>query len=119
MKSLGDKGEEMASRYLKKKGYKVLKRNYKSPSGEIDIIARDEDTVVFVEVKARTGDRFGLPAEAVGSRKQQKLRSVALHYLQKLKKQPPARFDIVSIRVGEGREEIEHLRDAFEAGTLE
>jgi putative endonuclease len=119
MKALGNKGEEIAAKYLKKKGYKILKRNYAAPSGEIDIVARDGGTVVFVEVKARTDDRFGLPAEAVGSKKQQKLRSVALHYLQKLRKQPPARFDIVSVYVKDGGEEIEHIRDAFETGALE
>lgn len=119
MKALGNEGEEIAARYLKKKGYKILKRNFVAPSGEIDIVARDGGTMVFVEVKARTDNRFGLPAEAVGTRKQQKLRSVALHYLQKLRKQPPARFDIVSVYIRDGREEIEHLKDAFEAGAPE
>jgi putative endonuclease len=114
MKSLGDRGEELAARYLRKNGLKILKRNYTSPTGEIDIIARDGDTVVFVEVKARSDARFGLPAEAVGERKQQKIRSAALHYLQTLRRQPPARFDIVSIYIKDGREEIEHIRDAFE-----
>jgi putative endonuclease len=114
MRSLGDRGEEIAARFLKKSGLKILKRNYTSPSGEIDIIARDGDTVVFVEVKTRSDDQFGSPAEAVGERKQHKIRTAAMHYLQKLKKQPPARFDIVSIYVKGGQEEVEHIVDAFE-----
>ncbi len=117
MRALGDKGEDIAAKFLKKKGYKILKRNYTAPIGEIDIIAKDGDTVVFVEVKARTDDLFGLPHESVGSKKQRKLKSVALHYLSRLKKQPPARFDIISICFKEGRKEIEHIKDAFEGGT--
>ncbi len=114
MKPLGDRGEDMAVRYLRGKGYGILRRNYTAPVGEIDIVARDGQTVVFVEVKARRDGRFGLPAEAVGYRKRQKLRAVALHYLAGLKAQPPARFDIVGIVVGEGGESIEHIEDAFE-----
>jgi len=115
MKSLGDRGEKLAAGFLKKSGLKILKRNYTSPTGEIDIIARDGDTVVFVEVKTRTDDQFGPPEQAVGGRKQQKIRTAALHYLQGLKEQPAARFDIVSIYVRGDKEEVEHIKDAFEA----
>lgn len=118
-KALGNKGEEIAARYLRKKGYKILKRNYAVPTGEIDIVARDGGTLVFVEVKARTDDRFGQPAEAVGTRKQRRMRSAALHYLAGLRKQPPARFDVVSVRLDGGGEEVEHIMDAFEAGPGE
>src|SRR3989339_682645 len=70
---LGDLGEEIASNYLKKKGYKILERQYKSQYGEIDIIAEHKKTLVFVEVKARRSDDFGLPEEAVDERKLEKI----------------------------------------------
>ncbi len=113
MRALGDRGEDLAVRFLKNKGFKILKRNYTAPVGEIDIIARDGSTLVFVEVKARKGERFGLPVEAVDHRKRQKLSSVAMHYLSGLREQPRARFDIVGILVGEDGEKIEHVEDAF------
>jgi putative endonuclease len=114
-KALGNKGEEMAASFLRKKGYRVLKRNYSVPTGEIDIVARDGGTLVFVEVKTRTGERFGAPAEAVGPRKRRRMRSAALHYMAGLRDEPPARFDIVSVLLGEGRQEVEHIVDAFES----
>lgn len=116
-KSLGKEGEEQAARYLEKKGYRVLKRNFRCPVGEIDIIAKDGRAFVFVEVKTRAEDLFGLPEEAVDTRKQKKMKQAALYYLMRLKKEPPARFDIISISVdqrGQGRRSIEHIRDAFE-----
>lgn len=111
---LGSDGERLAVKHLKKKGYAILKKNYRSPLGEIDIIARDGEVVVFVEVKTRTGDAFGHPMEAVDIRKQRKIQSVALHYLKGIKSPMPAvRFDIISVWLGD-RQEIEHLSDAFE-----
>lgn len=111
---LGSKGERLAVKYLKRKGYVILKKNYRCPSGEIDIIARDGEVVVFVEVKTRTGEQFGHAIEAVDSRKQRKIHSVALHYLTNIKgPQPPARFDIISVLVGD-KDEVDHLIDAFE-----
>jgi putative endonuclease len=114
MRLLGNKGEDLAARYLRKRGYRILKRNYRSPLGEIDIIAEDRGTLVFVEVKTRAGDSFGRPLEAVGPRKQRKILDTALHYLSRLKEQPPARFDIVSISARNGRKDIEHIQDAFQ-----
>jgi putative endonuclease len=105
MRLLGNKGEDLAARYLS---------NYRSPLGEIDIIAEDRGTLVFVEVKTRAGDSFGRPLEAVGPRKQRKILDTALHYLSRLKEQPPARFDIVSISARNGRKDIEHIQDAFQ-----
>lgn len=115
-KALGNRGEVIAAGFLRKKGYKVLRKNYSAPTGEIDIVARDGDTLVFVEVKARTDESFGSPAEAVGERKQRRIRSAALHYLAKLGKEPRVRFDVVSIFLGKGREDVEHIMDAFDAG---
>lgn len=115
MRLLGIKGEDLAVGFLKKKGYKILSRNYKTPLGEIDIIAEDGETLVFVEVKTRTDDSFGLPFEAVDHRKKEKLRKVALYYLKNIrKKDAPSRFDVLSIQAGSGKNEIEHITDAFE-----
>lgn len=117
MRLLGNKGEDFAVKYLRKKGYRILKRNYKTPSGEIDIIAETHGTVVFVEVKTRTGNLFGAPLEAVGRTKQRRIMDTALHYLSGLKDQPRVRFDIISVHMKDRSGEIEHLMDAFDAGT--
>jgi putative endonuclease len=69
MKPLGSKGEDLAVRFLEKKGYRILSRNFRTPVGEIDVIAEDRNTLVFIEVKTRTDDSFGHPFEAVTFRK--------------------------------------------------
>lgn len=114
MRLLGRKGEDLGARFLRDKGYRVLARNYKTPAGEIDLIAEDNGTVVFVEVKTRSGDAFGQPFEAVDRRKREKLRKVALSYLKRLKSERPARFDVLSIEVSASGGRIEHIIDAFE-----
>jgi putative endonuclease len=113
MRTLGTRGEDMAVRFLKRKGYSILERNFRCPAGELDIIARDGGTLVFVEVKTRADSLFGHPLEAVHSRKRRKMKTAALHYLSQLKGEEPARFDIVSITMKTGGKEIEHIRDAF------
>lgn len=113
MKSLGVECEEIAAGYLRKKGYKILLRNYRTPVGEADIVMRDRDAVVFVEVKARTCESFGQPFEAVNHRKKEKLRKVALYYLKQNKIEAPVRFDVVSIISKNGRNEINHIVEAF------
>ncbi len=115
MRLLGIKGEDLAVKFLKKKGYRILSRNFKTPLGEIDIVAQDGETLVFVEVKTRTDNSFGLPFEAVDYRKKEKLRKVALYYLKNCyKKDAPSRFDVLSITSGGDRNDLEHIRDAFE-----
>lgn len=115
MRPLGIKGEDLAAKFLKKKGYKIIARNYKSPVGEIDIIANDRGTLVFAEVKTRSDESFGHPFEAVTYGKREKLRKVALYYLKNCRKgDMPSRFDVLSIRIGNGKEDIEHIMDAFE-----
>lgn len=114
MKYLGSKGEDLAIRFLKGKGYRIIARNYKTAAGEVDIIAKDGSTLVFIEVKTRSGSLFGQPFEAVDKRKRQKLKNIALLYLKKLGEEPPVRFDILSILYDNGKEEIEHIKDAFE-----
>ena len=115
MNTLGKEGEDRAVAFLKKKGYRILEKNYRTVFGEIDIIAKDGDVVVFIEVKTRADGAFGYPFEAVTQRKREKIRKVALSFLKKLKREPPARFDVLSIRLEGGEKKIEHIRDAFEA----
>ena len=85
-KLLGRVGEKKAAEYLKKKGYKIIKTNYKTAIGEIDIIAEDGEYLVFIEVKTRSTADFGQPSQAVNLKKQEKYYKVALQYLQREKK---------------------------------
>jgi putative endonuclease len=114
MKTIGSKGEDIAEGFLKDKGYKIIARNYKTPIGEIDIIAKDKDTLVFVEVKTRSNNSFGYPFEAVDARKRNKLKRLALLYLKSQKNDFAVRFDVLSINVGDSTKTIEHIKDAFE-----
>lgn len=94
----GSSAENCACRYLKKRGLKLLTRNYRSPFGEIDLIMKEKDMLVFVEVRYRKNTTHGSPAETVDFRKQKKLRATAEHYLQRLPRNQdaPCRFDIVT-----------------------
>lgn len=113
-KMLGRKGEDRAAAYLTRQGYRILERNYATPSGEIDVIAMDEETVVFVEVKTRTSDAFGAPELAVNARKQQRMIKAALGYIRYKKlHQVPCRFDVVAISAGKDQD-VELIRNAFE-----
>lgn len=106
----GQIGEELATELLKKKSYKILQRNYKNVLGEIDIIAKDKDYLVFVEVKFRNTRMFGRASEAVNKRKQHKIRQVALLYLkQKRQLESNVRFDVVEVYDNE----INHIENAF------
>lgn len=114
MNSLGREGEDIAVAFFREKGYRILEKNYRTVFGEIDIIARDREVLVFIEVKTRTDDAFGYPFEAVNGRKREKIRKVALCFMKKLKREVAARFDVLSIeRSGTGHR-IEHIKDAFE-----
>jgi putative endonuclease len=114
-KELGKKGEEIALRFLKKKGYKIIERNYVCKLGEMDIIAREKDTLVFVEVKTRTSMAFGPPQLAVNSTKQMQLSKVALYFLKEKRLEDiKARFDVVAILLRPKGEEIELIKDAFD-----
>ena len=109
-KLLGRAGELKAAEYLKKKGYKVLQTNYKTHLGEIDIIAEQQSEIVFVEVKTRTSEDFGLPSEAVNAKKIEKYYKVATEYLVRTKKtDSPCRFDVIEIENGQ----INHIINAF------
>lgn len=113
--ALGAWGEDQAVKYLGKQGMKIIERNFRTPVGEIDIIARDKRTLVFIEVKTRRSTAFGTPQESVGQRKQRQIARTAQWYLQNNKNsklQP--RFDVVAILCqGDGEPLITHLPDAF------
>jgi putative endonuclease len=119
-KELGAKGEEIAVRYLKSRGYRIVELNYRIRLGEIDIIAEQGDDLVFVEVKTRSGTRFGSPFESVTKQKQKQLSKVALEYINKQGCQNrPARFDVVGIEFQKGGNAfqdaaIEVLQNAFD-----
>ena len=114
---LGDEGERLAARYLRRQGYRILARRYRTPLGEIDLIARDGSCIVFVEVKTRRTEAAGLPHEAVDRGKQAQLTRLALAFLKRHRLlERSARFDVVSI-VWEGtagEPKIIHYKNAFE-----
>ncbi len=111
---LGQRGEDLAAAYLQKKGYKIIQRNFKTLIGEIDIIARDRDVLVFIEVKTRESLEYGHPFESVNKNKKRKIANVAMLYLKRLKDIPPCRFDVVSVYYEQGRAEFNLIQDAFE-----
>ena len=105
----------MAVRYLKKSGYKIIEQNYRNKLGEIDIIAKDKKSLVFVEVKATRTDSFGSPKWAVTPKKQKKISMVALYYLKATKQNNvKARFDVVAISSSQDNPRIELIKNAFE-----
>lgn len=114
--ALGPRGENMAARYLRNLGYKIIVRNFRCELGEIDIVAKDGKTLVFVEVKTRAYDD-PTPEEQVNDVKRHQLTKAAKLYLSRYGiPQPPARFDVVAIVWPQGREpQIRHTTHAFEA----
>ncbi len=112
---LGREGEEIAERYLKKQGFKLLERNYRCPMGELDLIALDRKVLVFVEVRTRTSDSLGSPLESVDRRKQRQIIKKALFFLsQKRLHDRYARFEVIGISMEGGEPVVEHIRNAFE-----
>lgn len=113
--ALGDRGENVAARYLRNQGYKIIARNFRCAIGEIDIIARDGESLVFVEVKTRSYDE-PTPEEQVNNAKQHQITKAAKFYMGRYGvPQPPARFDVVAIVWPTGREpQIRHTPNAFE-----
>jgi putative endonuclease len=112
----GAEGEEYATRALKKSRYKIIERNYRTPAGEIDIVARDKKCLVFVEVRTRSSTEFGLPQETVVARKRKKICNAARWYLQNRRIEDiECRFDVVAVLVkDEGNyPEVEIIKDAF------
>ena len=111
----GKKGEIDAVRYLKKNGYRIIEKNYRTRLGEIDIIAKDGKTIVFVEVKARRSIRYGHPKWAITPTKKRNMSMVALHYLKSTRQnKAKARFDVITIHPEENSMRIELIKNAFE-----
>ncbi|HET6271597.1 MAG TPA: YraN family protein [Bacteroidota bacterium] len=113
-KVAGDEGELLAMQELKRLGYSIVEMKYRFGHGEIDIIARDGDVLVFCEVKTRKNDEFGPPEYALTKKKQAQIRKVATGYLYEHEiKEQECRFDVVAIRMWGGRTEINYIKNAF------
>lgn len=103
--TIGDKGEDLACKYLQNQGYKILERNYRIRGGEIDIVAREKETLVFVEVKTRYSHEYGLPEESITPWKIKALLKTARFYIQKIKwGEKEYRLDFVSVDFADSRE---------------
>ena len=115
-RDLGDEGELLAVRHLKRLGYRILVRNYRCPLGEIDIVARHRGVLVFVEVKSRGAGDSSSPKQALTPAKQHKLSQVAWYYLQKHKlTEASSRFDVVAICGMPDAPQLEVIENAFDA----
>ncbi len=110
----GKSGEEIAASYLIRKGYRILNKNYTTDIGEIDLIVTDEEYLIFVEVKTRMSDAYGLPAEAVNYHKRNKINQVASQYIKKFRLfNIPVRFDVIEVYLAE--REVNHIENAFDS----
>ena len=111
----GQQGERVAAQFLSAQRYAILAKNYRSPFGEIDLIALDHHTLVFVEVRTHTGDAFGDPLESVNARKQRQIARTALHYLSRHHLHDrEARFDVIGIRWEGEHSHLTHVKGAFD-----
>jgi putative endonuclease len=112
---LGKTGEDLACRELERRGYAIIARRYRERRGELDIIARDGATLVFVEVKAREDLRFGAGSEAITARKQRRMAQLAVEYMARHHiTDCPCRFDVVSIHFEAGEPVVEVFQNAFD-----
>ena len=115
---LGKTGEDLACDALRRCGYAILERRYRTRNGEIDIIARDGATLVFVEVKARDSGRFGTPFDAVTPAKRRRLAGLAVEYVATRRlHDAPCRFDVVAVSEAAGVRKVDILRNAFDLDT--
>lgn len=111
---LGRRGERAAERHLKRRGYRIVARNFRAAGAEIDLIAMDGETIVFVEVKTRSGIGVGEPADAVDGRKQQRMRRAAEAFAARRSVADRAmRFDVVAITFDDRKMNLELIKDAF------
>jgi len=112
---LGNLGEGLALQKIKRLGYKCIEKNYRCSLGEIDLIAKDGDCLVFIEIKTRKGSTTGYAKEAVNRRKIRQISKAALAYMKANNCcDTKARFDVVAVNITGDREEIEVIKDAFE-----
>ena len=110
---VGDKGEQFAADYLLKLGYKILEKNFRAQKSEIDIICKEENTLVFVEVKARSSIKFGHPEAFVNEAKSAKIMEGAESYMVENNWAGAIRFDIISILFQKDQVELKHFKDAL------
>lgn len=114
---IGKAGESLARSFLEQKGYRILETNWRWSRAEIDLIAKDVDTLVFVEVKTRSTDAFGKPEESITARKERFLADAASVYMEQIGHDWAVRFDVISIIYHSAQHyEIEHFEDAFFPG---
>lgn len=114
---LGDTGEDLAQGYLVQKGYNILERNWRYSKGEIDLIAMDQEVLVFIEVKTRSGIGFGRPEEFVTDLKTDIISKTAAAYMSKIGHEWSIRFDVIGIVIPRyGNPQITHFEDAFFSG---
>lgn len=114
-KTLGARGEEIAVAYLIRQKYRIIETNFRCRCGEVDIIARDGKTLVFVEVKTRRTASYGLPQLAVTPFKQRQISKAALTYLSKNRlMEESARFDVVSVLLVDTSPTVDHIKNAFD-----
>ena len=107
-------GQQCAEDFLVKKGFTVLDRNYRIKTGEVDIVAKDGEYIVFIEVKFRRGLSYGLPREAVGVVKQRRIMKTAMHYLMRnMLTESDVRFDVIEVLEQHGKLYISHIENAF------
>ncbi len=112
---LGTSGEGLAEDHLRGLGYRIIGRDVRTPFGQLDLVAMDGTTLVFVEVKTRAGASFGLPQESVDARKIRKLRQLATYYLKRHPYAGLMRFDVVGLVVEQGRlRRLDHIKNAID-----
>ena len=115
VKPLGTSGEALAEDHLRGLGYQIVDRDIRTPLGQLDLVAKDGTTLVFVEVKTRAGHGFGLPQEAVDAKKIRKLQQLALYYLKMRPHRGHFRFDVVGLTVRAGRlTRVDHIKNAID-----
>ena len=113
---LGKKGEELALRYLKDNGYKILETNWRFKHKEVDIIAREGNEICFIEVKTRSSDKWGSPEESVTVKKRKLLINAARAYVENMDCMCEVRFDVIAVITDGEQHTIKHIRQAFIAG---
>ena len=110
-KNIGGLGEKVSAEYLEKNNYKVIYRNFNSRFGEIDLIAKDKDELVFIEVKTRRSLKYGMPSEAINNQKLKHIKETAKYYLYKTKQEDlNIRFDAIEVYLGNGNYRINHIK---------
>ncbi|MGB0914504.1 MAG: YraN family protein [Crocinitomicaceae bacterium] len=110
---LGRKGEEIASNYLRTKGWEILSSNYKWNRGEVDLVCKVDSCLKIIEVKTRNSSYFGEPHNAVNRKKQKQIIQVANHYIQENSIDLEVEFDVISIVLNQTKMELEHIENAF------